>query len=207
MVTGIPSVAVVGNHDHWNNARMVDGALTARGITVLRNRAIPLERGRSRIWVSGIDDALAGAADLGNALRPLPSSETTILLAHEPDFADYAAGFAVDLQLSGHSHGGQVRVPGIGALMLPAMAEKCPVGLNRVGASPVYTNRGLGVIKRRFVSTALPRLRSSPCPRHHRFDAALLLSLHSNLQPVRFDSFPVFGKAGFLGRTFDGSEL
>jgi predicted MPP superfamily phosphohydrolase len=146
MVTGIPSVAVVGNHDHWNNARMVDGALTARGITVLRNRAIPLERGRSRIWVSGIDDALAGAADLGNALRPLPSSETTILLAHEPDFADYAAGFAVDLQLSGHSHGGQVRVPGIGALMLPAMAEKCPVGLNRVGASPVYTNRGLGVI-------------------------------------------------------------
>jgi predicted MPP superfamily phosphohydrolase len=106
MVTGIPAVAVLGNHDHWNHARIVDGALTARGITVLRNRAIPLERGHSRIWVSGIDDALTGAADLGKALRAIPPSEATILLAPEPDFADYAAGFPVDLQLSGHSHGG-----------------------------------------------------------------------------------------------------
>ena len=146
MVTGIPLVAVLGNHDHWNNARIVDGALTARGITVLRNRAIALERGRSRIWISGIDDALAHAADLGQALRAIPPSETTILLAHEPDFADEAAGFPVDLQLSGHSHGGQVRVPGIGALVLPAMAEKYPIGLNQVGRLQVYTNRGLGVI-------------------------------------------------------------
>ena len=67
-------------------------------------------------------------------------------VAHEPDFADYAARFPVDLQLSGHSHGGQVRLPGIGAMVLPRMAEKYPLGLNRVGALQVYTNRGLGVI-------------------------------------------------------------
>ena len=80
-----------------------------------------------------------GAADV-------PRSEATILLAHEPDFAHYAASFPVDLQLSGHSHGGQVRLPGLGALVLPELAEKYPVGLNRVGPLQVYTNRGLGMV-------------------------------------------------------------
>jgi predicted MPP superfamily phosphohydrolase len=145
-VTGIPVMAVLGNHDHLNHAGVVDGALRARGITVLRNRAVPVERGSGRIWISGIDDVLARAADLDKALRGIPPAEATILLAHEPDFADYAAGFPVDLQLSGHSHGGQVRLPGIGALVLPAMAEKYPLGLNQVGELQVYTNRGLGVI-------------------------------------------------------------
>ena len=145
-VTGIPVIAILGNHDHWNNAGIVEGALQDRGIQVLRNRSIPLERGRSRIWISGIDDVLAKAADLGKTLRDVPPSEATVLLAHEPDFADYAAHFPVDLQLSGHSHGGQVRLPGVGALVLPSMATKYPVGLNRVGSLQVYTNRGLGVI-------------------------------------------------------------
>jgi predicted MPP superfamily phosphohydrolase len=69
-----------------------------------------------------------------------------VLLAHEPDFADYAAQFPIDLQLSGHSHGGQVRLPGLGALVLPSLARKYPIGLNRVGSLQVYTNVGIGVI-------------------------------------------------------------
>jgi predicted MPP superfamily phosphohydrolase len=145
-VTGIPVLAVLGNHDHWNSARIVEGALLDRGIKVLRNDAVPLERDSQRIWISGVDDALVRTANLSQALRNVPPSEATILLAHEPDFADYAASFPVDLQLSGHSHGGQVRLPGLGALVLPEMAEKYPIGLNRVGALQVYTNRGLGVI-------------------------------------------------------------
>ena len=145
-VRDIPVLAILGNHDHWNSAEIVEGALRDRGIKVLRNGAVPWERGNSRIWISGVDDALVSAADLSKALREVPPSEATILLAHEPDFADYAARFPVDLQLSGHSHGGQVRLPGIGALVLPEMAEKYPVGLNRVGSLQVYTNRGLGVI-------------------------------------------------------------
>jgi predicted MPP superfamily phosphohydrolase len=145
-IVGVPVLTILGNHDHWNDAHIVEGALHDRGITVLRNNAVPLERGRGRIWIAGIDDALVQAADLGKALSDVPTSETTILLAHEPDFADYATRFPVDLQLSGHSHGGQVRLPGIGAVVLPAMAEKYPLGLNRVGALQVYTNRGLGVI-------------------------------------------------------------
>ena len=145
-VKGFPVLAILGNHDHWNNAAIVEGALKDRGIQVLRNHSIPLQRGHSRIWIAGVDDALVRAADLGKALHDVPASETTLLLAHEPDFADYAARFPVDLQLSGHSHGGQVRLPGIGALVLPALAEKYPIGLNHVGSLQVYTNRGLGVI-------------------------------------------------------------
>jgi uncharacterized protein len=145
-VRGIPVLAILGNHDHWNNARIVAGALSDHRIMVLRNQTFPLERGNQRIWIGGVDDALVGEADLRKTLSGVPPSEATILLVHEPDYADYVSRFPVDLQLSGHSHGGQVRLPGIGALVLPRMAEKYPVGLNRIGALQVYTNRGLGVI-------------------------------------------------------------
>jgi predicted MPP superfamily phosphohydrolase len=142
----IPKIAVLGNHDHWTDPNFVEGALNDRGIAVLRNSAVPLERGGQRLWIAGVDDVYARAADLSRALNGVPPQEATVLLAHEPDFADHTARFPVDLQLSGHSHGGQVRLPGIGALILPAMARKYPIGLNRVGSLQVYTNRGLGVI-------------------------------------------------------------
>lgn len=138
--------AVLGNHDHWNDAGIVQSGLSERGVSVLRNAAAPIERGNSRIWIAGIDDAWMRMADLNVTLRAIPPDETTILLAHEPDFADHASRFPVDLQLSGHSHGGQVRLPGVGALILPTLARKYPMGLNRVGSLQVYTNAGLGVI-------------------------------------------------------------
>ena len=141
-----PKVAILGNHDHWNSPTIVEGALRERGIVVLRNASIPLEKGKGRIWVSGVDDAIARAANMSQALQVVPPTETTILLAHEPDFADYASRFPIDVQFSGHSHGGQVRFPGVGALILPIMGQKYPIGLNRVGRLQVYTNRGLGVI-------------------------------------------------------------
>jgi uncharacterized protein len=143
---GVRQVAILGNHDHWNGAGIVEAGLKERGIPVLRNSAIPIERNSARLWIAGIDDALVRAADLPLTLRNVPTSEATVLLAHEPDFADYAARFPVDLQLSGHSHGGQVRLPGVGALVLPGMARKYPMGLNRVGTMQVYTNVGLGVV-------------------------------------------------------------
>ena len=93
-----------------------------------------------------MDDVYEGKQDLTKALARIPPSEAIVLLAHELDFADYSARFPVDLQLSGHSHGGQVRVPGIGPIILPTLGEKYHTGLNRVGNLQVYTSRGLGVI-------------------------------------------------------------
>jgi predicted MPP superfamily phosphohydrolase len=143
---GVPMVATLGNHDHWNDAAIVAGALVDRGIRVLRNESFAIERGHERLWISGVDDVLEKQDDLAKTLAAVPETEATVLLAHEPDFADYVAGFPVDLQLSGHSHGGQVRIPGIGPIVLPALARKYHTGLNRVGRLQVYTSRGLGVI-------------------------------------------------------------
>src|SRR5262249_30001177 len=131
---GVRMFAVLGNHDHWNLPDRIAGSLRDRGIEVLRNQAVPIERGKRRIWISGVDDAYVDAADLVGAITDIPSGETNVLLAHEPDFADYAAGFPVDLQLSGHSHGGQVRLPGVGAPILPTMGRKYSMGLYRVGS-------------------------------------------------------------------------
>jgi len=69
-----------------------------------------------------------------------------VLLAHEPDFADHATHHNVDLQLSGHSHGGQVRFPLVGAVYLPHLARKYPMGLRQVGQLMLYTNVGIGTL-------------------------------------------------------------
>jgi uncharacterized protein len=141
-----PMAAVLGNHDHWNDPVIVAGALRDRGIPLLNNDAYPIERQGKRLWIGGVDDPISHAADLPRALRNIPRSEVTVLLAHEPDYADYVSGFAVDLQLSGHSHGGQVRLPGLGAIILPRMAMKYPLGLYRLGKMQLYTNAGVGVV-------------------------------------------------------------
>lgn len=142
----VPQMAILGNHDHWNGPEIVRGALAERGISVLRNSSTAIERGAKRLWIAGVDDAFAGKADLQATLQKVPAGEATVLLAHEPDYADVATRFPIDLQLSGHSHGGQVRLPGIGPLILPRMAHKYHTGHYRVGNMQLYTNRGVGVI-------------------------------------------------------------
>jgi predicted MPP superfamily phosphohydrolase len=139
--------AILGNHDTDSDAPRVIDALQSRGITLLENRSIPIEQAGKRFWLAGVKDALVGKPDLTSTLAQVPSDEPVVLMAHEPDYADEAAKHAVDLQLSGHSHGGQVRLPIIGAPFLPDMARKYPWGLYRVGAMTLYTNSGLGTIR------------------------------------------------------------
>jgi uncharacterized protein len=145
-LTGTPVLSILGNHDHWNGPDIVADALNSHGLNVLRNQSLPVERDGKRIWMVGVDDAFEHADDLKKALQGVPSNEATIVAVHEPDFADRTAKHAVDLQLSGHSHGGQVRIPGYGAPILPHLAKKYPFGLNRVRDLQVYTNRGIGVV-------------------------------------------------------------
>jgi len=139
--------AVLGNHDAVSDSRKIVSDLQAHDIPVLQNRSVPFERGKARIWLAGVDDALDGMPDLGQALDKVPSGEATILLAHEPDFADEASLSKVDLQLSGHSHGGQIWIPGIGAPWLPSLGRKYPRGLYKVGNLTLYTNIGIGTIR------------------------------------------------------------
>ena len=113
----------------------------------MRNRSVPLERGSDRVWLAGIDDLLRGIPSIWDTLRGIPPDEATVLLAHEPDYANDASRFPIDLQLSGHSHGGQIWLPLIGAPWLPNMARKYPRGLYKVRNLTLYTNMGLGTIR------------------------------------------------------------
>ena len=139
--------AVLGNHDVFTHALHVETTLRQSGIQVLRNRAVPRERDGTRIWLAGVDDVLAGVDDLNRALRGVPAADAVILLVHEPDFADQVANYPVDLQLSGHSHGGQVRFPFVGPIYLPELGQKYPLGLRQIGRLKLYTNPGVGTLR------------------------------------------------------------
>ena len=141
------SVAVLGNHDEFSDADEVAAALQSSAIRVLRNENFPLQRGSAKLWLAGVNDVLGGGADIRQALRGIPDEATTVALCHEPDYADHVAKYPVGLQLSGHSHGGQIRLPLIGPPYLPPLARKYPWGLRRVGRMMLYTNCGIGTIR------------------------------------------------------------
>jgi uncharacterized protein len=138
--------AVLGNHDDNTDRNHVTRALQAGNIQVLANQSEAIERDGARIWLAGVNDVLGRTADLAKTLRRVPAGEAVILLVHEPDFADEASRFPIDLQLSGHSHGGQVRIPLLPPLYLPALAKKYIWGTYRVGPLALYTTAGLGTI-------------------------------------------------------------
>lgn len=139
--------AILGNHDHWTDAEVVDEAVRAAGVTLLRNENRLIEIGSTGFWLAGVDDVWEERHDLEAPLLGVGDDLPVILLAHEPDYADEVDRTGrVDLQLSGHSHGGQVRLPYYGALALPYLAHKYPFGLYKLGSTTLYTNRGVGLL-------------------------------------------------------------
>jgi predicted MPP superfamily phosphohydrolase len=141
------SYAVLGNHDLGTDEHVVTEALQHNGIAVLKNRSIPIEWQGGRLWLAGVEDVMYARPDLDRTLQNVAPQEPVVLLAHEPDFADEAARYKVDLQLSGHSHGGQIRLPFAVSLYLPPLARKYPWGMRRVGPLALYTNVGIGTIQ------------------------------------------------------------
>lgn len=140
--------AVLGNHEYWTDeVERVTQIQRDAGIEVLINEAAAIAVGGTPWWLCGVDDIWEGKPDLEETLADVPDEMFKILLCHEPDYADEAAKHGIPLQLSGHSHGGQVRLPGKGPLLLPVYAWKYPYGLQRVGSSgtQVYTTSGVGV--------------------------------------------------------------
>jgi uncharacterized protein len=154
--------AVLGNHDcavklYWT---AVTEALEAHGIPVLENRSVPHERDGARLWIAGAGDALCHDLKLDEAIPAAvrANGEPVILLAHEPDILPEVVSHNVDLMLSGHTHGGQVRFPFVPALFLPPLGKNYPEGLYRLGPTQLYVNRGIGTVNLPFRFNCPPEI-------------------------------------------------
>jgi len=154
---------VYGNHDHGGyGTDLVHEVMEQAHFHLLQNSHIPIQRGQDEIILAGIDDVILGTPDLHATLKDSDEERFTILLAHEPDFADTTVNFPVDVQLSGHSHGGQVRLPFIGHLYTPTYAEKYIQGKYRFKQNNLvlYVNKGIGTTRLPFRFLCKPEIHS-----------------------------------------------
>jgi predicted MPP superfamily phosphohydrolase len=143
----IPVFAVMGNHDHWWGVSRVRNMLQKAGVKELANDFFTIQKDEDMLHICGVDDFYVREANLEPILSHLPQAGCAILMAHEPDFADKSSvSGRFDLQVSGHSHGGQVVIPFVGPLVLPNYGRKYPSGFYKVGEMIQYTNRGLGMV-------------------------------------------------------------
>ncbi|HKR26258.1 MAG TPA: hypothetical protein VJS11_02350, partial [Acidobacteriaceae bacterium] len=124
---------------------------------VLLNEAVPLERERQRLWLAGLDSADQWKSHPERAI-PRAGGEPIIVLAHEPDILPEIAKYRTDLMLSGHTHGGQVRLPFWGAVVLPPLGKKYVEGLFRYGDTQLFVNRGIGTVGMPFRLNCPPEI-------------------------------------------------
>jgi hypothetical protein len=140
------TLSVLGNHDYWREPQAVRKALKKANIINLNNEVYTLTKGTGKFNFAGLDDPYVGKPNLNKLIKFLPEDGTAILLVHEPDFADISAKIGrFDLQLSGHSHAGQIRIPLFGALVLPRGGAKYALGMQYINNMIEYTNRGIGM--------------------------------------------------------------
>ncbi len=140
-------IGVVGNHEHWNSIEMFMAAAREHpSLRMLINESHSITRGDASLELLGVDDFLTGFP-----IKPPPRATPSIriLLSHNPDYVAMLLEEekrSFDLALCGHTHGGQVRVPGLMGVVIPVQDPRFMAGLTNLGSSYVYTSRGLGVV-------------------------------------------------------------
>jgi hypothetical protein len=153
------SVAILGNHDHWTDPVLIRRILHQSNVIDLSNRVLTLRRGEDSLHIAGVDDTMEKLDDLDFVLEQTPEEGAAILLAHEPDFARKSASSGrFDLQLSGHSHGGQIVLPLVGPPVLPPLGRKYPKGSYKIKDMHLYTNRGIGTTSIRLRINCPPEI-------------------------------------------------
>lgn len=137
---------VLGNHDHWMDAEKIRKIFKNSNIVDLSNDVFTLKKGNDLLNIAGVDSCTVCADNLDKVLEKLPENIPSILLAHEPDFAKESSQTnRFDLQISGHSHGGQFIIPKVETTPFRGPnSTKYPVGLYKVGNMIQYTSKGLG---------------------------------------------------------------
>jgi uncharacterized protein len=140
------SYVTLGNHDHWHDAPVVAAALREAGHVVLQNERIAVSHGGAPLQLVGVDDVWERKNDLPRAIAGMSGDGPALLFVHEPDFADEAAAlYPFIAQFSGHTHGGQVRLPFIGAPARAPFGKKYIMGAYDVNGVQLYVTRGIGM--------------------------------------------------------------
>jgi predicted MPP superfamily phosphohydrolase len=138
---------VMGNHDHWTDGDLISDMMKSEGIRVLNNEGFRLEVDGAFIWLAGVDDLLAGLTDLPAALKGARKKEMKLLLAHNPSIIRMAEPAGIDLMLSGHTHGGQIRLRETKeSILFPRRRRRLSSGLHREGDTQIYITRGIGTV-------------------------------------------------------------
>lgn len=154
---------IYGNHDHGGyGTEIYRNIMENAHFTILLNNSarIKLEDG-SYFNLLGIDDAMLGSPDIPLSLKKGPNHRFNLLLSHAPDLAETASQYPIHWQISGHSHGGQVKIPFIGALVIPPFAKIYQEGLYSIGTDrplQLYVNRGIGTTRLPFRFMVKPEL-------------------------------------------------
>ncbi len=151
---------VLGNHDHWMDAKKIRRIFKASNVIDLSNEVYTLEKDGDFLNICGVDSCTVCADDLDEVLSKIKENTPSILLAHEPDFAEESSKTNMfDLQISGHSHGGQFIIPKVDTTPFRGPnSRKYPVGLYKVGNMMQYTSKGLGTNSFRFRINCKPEI-------------------------------------------------
>lgn len=148
-----PTYAVLGNHDGgaWTAARngaeshrVVDGILEDAGIELLHNRNKSVQVRESKVRLVGVADLWSREVDTDRAFAGVGTEEPVVLLAHNPDTKELVAGERWDLMLSGHTHGGQVRLPWMETRYAPVADRRYVAGLGEWSSRWIYVTCGVG---------------------------------------------------------------
>ena len=152
--------SIAGNHDHWSSFSMISEALRAAGARVFANQHERLKINGENLVIVGIDDLWSRCAEPSRAFHGVRPEDCTIVLAHNPDTALYTHHLAPGVMLSGHTHGGVVRIPFYGSLIrsILRIGPVFSAGLNRYGNFYIYTNRGLGTFWMRIRINCRPEI-------------------------------------------------
>lgn len=136
---------VLGNHDHWYDAELTRQSMQAAGIEVLDNRAEWIALGEGRIRVGGVGDLWEDSQDLSATTDGVRDEDFVILLSHNPDYVESIHSAAIDLVLSGHTHGGQVTLVGLWAPIVPSrFGQKYRSGVVRTSFTTAIISNGIG---------------------------------------------------------------
>lgn len=138
-------VAVLGNHDLWTHHGLIEDALASAGARVLINDAIRLPPPHDDVAILGLDDPWTGQPDGARAAAACGDATTRIGVSHSPDGLPFLRGRGVSLLLAGHTHGGQIALPGPRPLIVPGpLGKRWPFGRHREGELTLFASRGVG---------------------------------------------------------------